>query len=414
MKGVKHLRCNTFTPEDYQLYALGVLEGPASALIQSHVSEQCESCLSGVRQSTVEWSLFGMAMAEEFPANPSRALRGKITAISAGEAKVSWLFNWAGWRMLAPGQLALGLGTLVLAASAGWYISYSQQAHLRPVAPIIISKQVVDTEAVRRLESELRAANEQRENALRALALREGQTKPRGSDAAPQARLDADALRATLTAANSSIKKLQESLVQQRSSETRLNSEIAQQRSLLAAATLERDRARASVVELRATLVEREQQVTVLNAKLQQLNRDRLQLQQAAQPNPPRLDQNLRFAALLSSRDLKLVKLNGTEAAPGALAYVFLADGNKVIFSTPSLPDLPPGKVYQLWLMRGRNPGIVSAGTFRAVPGQPLLVEFANNASMMQDIRAFAVTDEPLGGSPLPTGHKFLAGTVKS
>lgn len=352
-------------------------------------------------------------MAEEYPANPGRVLRRKVTAISAGEPKVSWLFDWAGWRMLAPGQLALGLGALVLAASAGWYISYRQQVRPQPAAPIIVSKQVVDTEAVRRLESELKAANEQRESALRTLALREGQSSQRGSDAAAQARLDAEAVRTTLAAANLSIKELQESLAQWRASEARLNSEIAQQRSLLAAATLERDRARASVVELRSTLAEREQQVTALNAKLQQLNRDRIQLQQAGLPNQLGLDQNLRLAALLSSRDLKLVKLHGTEAAPAAQAYAFLADGNKVIFSTASLPDLPPGKVYQLWLMRGRNPGIVSAGTFRAVPGQPLIVEFAN-ASMMQDIRALAVTDEPPGGSPLPTGHKFLAGTVKS
>ena len=59
-------------------------------------------------------------------------------------------------------------------------------------------------------------------------------------------------------------------------------------------------------------------------------------------------------------------------------------------------PGLQPGRAYQLWLMRGKSPGIVSAGVFG---GDRMSIELTD-ASLLQDIRGLAVTEEPKGGSP--------------
>ena len=84
-----------------------------------------------------------------------------------------------------------------------------------------------------------------------------------------------------------------------------------------------------------------------------------------------------------------------------------------MLFFANDLPALPGGRVYQLWLIRDKSPAIVSAGVFEAEATMSAQVEFAQG-DLVQGITAIAVTDEPVGGSASPTGHKLLAGLVKS
>ena len=125
------------------------------------------------------------------------------------------------------------------------------------------------------------------------------------------------------------------------------------------------------------------------------------------------LDRNTRLVAFLNSPSLKMVRLQGTEAADGALGNAFIVEGQKVLFYAANLPPLPAGRTYQLWIMRGKGPAIVSGGIARPDVARRLSIEFANGA-MIADVRGVAVTDEPEGGSPGPTGHKILVGTVRS
>jgi anti-sigma-K factor RskA len=69
----------------------------------------------------------------------------------------------------------------------------------------------------------------------------------------------------------------------------------------------------------------------------------------------------------------------------------------------------PSGKSYQLWLVPA-NGSPINAGVFTAVSGQP-------NHWMMKlpqgiEPKAFAVTLEPAGGMPQPTGPNVLVGGV--
>ncbi|MBW3601950.1 MAG: anti-sigma factor [Actinobacteria bacterium] len=70
------------------------------------------------------------------------------------------------------------------------------------------------------------------------------------------------------------------------------------------------------------------------------------------------------------------------------------------------LPELPGGSVYQLWLIRGRRPA--PAGTFRPEDGRAIVGLQGRPAGA----DAVAMTVEPPGGSPAPTGDVVAEGPL--
>jgi anti-sigma-K factor RskA len=76
-----------------------------------------------------------------------------------------------------------------------------------------------------------------------------------------------------------------------------------------------------------------------------------------------------------------------------------------MVFAATNLPPLPPGRIYQVWLVAGKTP--VSAGliapddTGRGVGIFRTPVDVAGPVSV-------AVTIEPEGGVPAPTGAFYL------
>jgi anti-sigma-K factor RskA len=199
--------------------------------------------------------------------------------------------------------------------------------------------------------------------------------------------------------------------------------ELAAVRSQLETATHEMDRLRQEasasagaaadlkaraqqVADLQALLAQREKQVRVLTENRNDLT-NRLQLAQA------RASEGNRILDALSLPSTRLIPVPGTDLAPGATGYALLAENNRVVFHANNLPPLPAGRVYQLWLIRGQAPQIVSGGIFNLNAARSAEVEFTQGA-LIQNVQAIAVTDEPTGGSTGPTGQKFLVGAVKS
>lgn len=106
-----------------------------------------------------------------------------------------------------------------------------------------------------------------------------------------------------------------------------------------------------------------------------------------------------------SSPDRDVV-LAGLEAAPGSHGRVVIdTRGGRALLVADGLPKLPANRVYQLWRIEAGTP--VSAGLFEAQPGgtATLLLE---NVTQLPD--AWAVTEEPAGGVPKPTGPMVLLG----
>ena len=111
--------------------------------------------------------------------------------------------------------------------------------------------------------------------------------------------------------------------------------------------------------------------------------------------------------SLLTAPDVKRVDLRGQSVAPQAGARAFWSRSRGVYFVASNLPPLPAGKEYQLWFVT--TPGPVSVSVFRPDQrGDAALIGTVRAG--MGEPNAMAVTLEPAGGLPAPTGAFYLVG----
>lgn len=82
---------------------------------------------------------------------------------------------------------------------------------------------------------------------------------------------------------------------------------------------------------------------------------------------------------------------------------------NRWTLITHNLDAAPTGRTYQLWLVT-RSSQKISAGTFNTDAGGRAVVQ-ATYALAAADLGAIAITEEPVGGSPQPTGDILIVGT---
>jgi anti-sigma-K factor RskA len=111
---------------------------------------------------------------------------------------------------------------------------------------------------------------------------------------------------------------------------------------------------------------------------------------------------------VLVAADVARIDLAGQTPAPMARARAYMSPGQGVVFTATGLPQLPQGKVYQLWfVVDPKMP--VSAGLL-------MLDESGSGTTLFEippEVTApvmMAVTDEPAGGLPKPSGAFYLLG----
>lgn len=112
--------------------------------------------------------------------------------------------------------------------------------------------------------------------------------------------------------------------------------------------------------------------------------------------------------AVLAAPDVKRVDLAGQPAAPGAAAQAYWSRSRGMVFTASNLPALPAGRVYQLWVLTAQ-PAPISAGLLKPDAAGRVNVVFETPADIPTPV-AMAVTIEPDGGVPAPTGDKYLVG----
>jgi anti-sigma-K factor RskA len=110
---------------------------------------------------------------------------------------------------------------------------------------------------------------------------------------------------------------------------------------------------------------------------------------------------------VLAAADLSRVDLAGQNPAPRAVGRVFWSPTQGLVFTATNLPPLPPGQVYQLWVVADEP---ISAGI--AQPGTSGDFSVVATPVAPATPKAFAVTIEPAGGRPAPTGPMFLLGSL--
>jgi anti-sigma-K factor RskA len=116
-----------------------------------------------------------------------------------------------------------------------------------------------------------------------------------------------------------------------------------------------------------------------------------------------------RTAFILAATDLRRVELGGQAPAADASARAFWSPARGVIFAGTRLPALPQDRVYQLWMVTESAP--VSVGLLTPdAEGRSIAV--APAPAVTGRVVALAVTLEPAGGVPAPTGPKILVGLL--
>jgi len=112
--------------------------------------------------------------------------------------------------------------------------------------------------------------------------------------------------------------------------------------------------------------------------------------------------------ALVRDPGTQVVTLAGLEPALSAKARMIWNAPKGGLLVTTGLPATPPGKAYQLWAIAGTN-APVSAGVFEVGADGTASVGVSPLPGV-DKVDVFAVTLEPAGGVPAPTGQMYLAG----
>jgi anti-sigma-K factor RskA len=111
---------------------------------------------------------------------------------------------------------------------------------------------------------------------------------------------------------------------------------------------------------------------------------------------------------VVAAPGVQSVTLAGLGPAPQAAGHTYINPlRHDALFYAFDLPALPQGKTYQLWYIAAGKP--VSAGTF-AMDSQGLASVKVEQLPAVASIQAWAVTIEPAGGVPQPTGAMVLKG----
>jgi anti-sigma-K factor RskA len=154
------------------------------------------------------------------------------------------------------------------------------------------------------------------------------------------------------------------------------------------------------------------QRLTVIEQQLQnaivRLDRTERQLDAAsreAQAAQVRL-------AVLTASDLLQVNLAGQAPAPGASGRAFWSRSRGLLFAASQLPPLPGGRTYQLWFLQSPGTTPVSAGLVKPDEAGRVALGFDSPPNLPQPT-GFALSIEPEGGVPAPTGALYLAGMTQ-
>jgi hypothetical protein len=397
-----------FTSEEYAYYVLGTLDGLERNQIQEHVREGCESCSAEIKDALEFWYVFA-ALTERLQARtvgePSPVLRERVLSV-ARRPGIYQMFR----RPKARQWMRIAAGILIVAGagSLSWKAGQSQIKSQVSVAQARIEQQA---SSYKQLESE--------NNALRDLvaAARNAPAVFPGRDSIVSVQ-DPYLLRDLQRARQSQV-AMSEALNEERAKAADLGKRLSQTTTLLAAATRDREVAdRQSRKAYDAVTMQRDPggnqlstEIGAFNTKLQSLESEIASYRSIVDSQKKGIQQYSQIISFLRSRSVSLVQLRAAGAGQTGSGVALIADDSRLVFFPSDLPAAPAGRTYQLWLIRDKVPVVINAGTFSdEAKGKPSL-QFSSEL-LVAGMKALAVTEEPIGGSPQPTGHKVMEGTA--
>jgi len=351
--------CGGFLAEDYGLYVLGNLEPEQRGRIAGHLAANCSVCTSEVDHYRFLWPMIG---ASAPLANPSRKLRNRVIQSVGG--RVSW------WSLPLP--VIAGAFAMVAAVAGGWFLAGqrtpSAQIAFSPVYKVEIPAPVAMAAPATVVETVIKQVPVEK-------------TVEKLVDNPAQA---------------AAIATLNQDLARERQRATELSASLSAAQRALADAARPGDSAQRTVASL--------------TARTQELERQVAQYRVLLETERKRADQSLLLASMVSDPALRVIKLRATEKNQTVEGHALIAGTSQMVFYASKLPALPSNRVYQLWLIRANGQAIASAGIFTPDGANRGSLQL-KNPSLLSGVTTVAVTDEPAGGSMMPTGHKWLIGS---
>ena len=147
----------------------------------------------------------------------------------------------------------------------------------------------------------------------------------------------------------------------------------------------------------------------VLWTENQNLDRRLAELRTDLQQQQQQFQESREVADLITARDTMIVPLAAQRGMPKGAAHVMYNEKMGMLMYEGELDAAPANKTYQLWLVPASGKPI-SAGVF--TPAADKSSHFMMKVPEGVKPAAFAVTLEPAGGEPQPTGPKVLVGAV--
>jgi anti-sigma-K factor RskA len=389
------MNCDKFK-DRYEAYALGILEGPEFEELRAHLESGCPTCSKALAEIAEILPLLRYTVPQREPPTGVEARLREVLPIRPAPITVgqlqptSWTSRYV-WLATASAML------LSVTAVIGWHAWWTQRKETAQV------------------EDENRQLRRERQELLAQPAQPPLQGPPALSKSQIRAlKQQLLALQKALETANKIASDARRALSEEDGKIRELQNALDQKERASRAVQLqwsEKERAyRAAVSERETALRDKDETLAAYVNDIRRLTQQLDQYKTIVGSDRDQLKGRERLVALLSSPSLKFVTLRGTEKAGKAAGHAFVSLEAGIVFYGFNLPALPRDRTYQLWLIRGRAPAIVSGGLFTPDAHGTGWISF-NETVLIPDITALAVTDEPLGGSPLPTGHKFLIGT---
>jgi anti-sigma-K factor RskA len=149
--------------------------------------------------------------------------------------------------------------------------------------------------------------------------------------------------------------------------------------------------------------------LATLRAATEQQQDQLLEQEQSQEQLREQLQDSRAVADLMASSDTMVIPLASMPKMPKGTGRVVYSAKMGMLFYDGVLEAPPQHKSYQLWLVP-KDGSPINAGVFNPVGGQD--VHWMMKLPKGIDPKAFAVTLEPAGGKPQPTGPKVLVGAA--
>ena len=115
--------------------------------------------------------------------------------------------------------------------------------------------------------------------------------------------------------------------------------------------------------------------------------------------------------SILTAGDMREIPLTGSGESAAVAARAYLSPARGLLLVADRLPDPPPGRVYQAWIIEGNQPPTSAGLLGQESAGRGMLIVTPPRPGIAGSVTV-AVSDEPPGGLPAPSGTIRLAGSI--